>query len=184
MIKRWTALGMAGLLMGAAQPTAAETALQGPQTGPVLSGFGPVFEVPKAYGLVPGQRYRAVMEVAAAPPAPGELNRALESAARYLNMHARAGVNPADLDLVVVLHGGASDAALHDEAYRARHGMENPNRALVDGLAAAGVRILLCGQSAGFRGITPVELADEVELATSAMTALVRLQAEGYALLP
>ena len=46
------------------------------------------------------------------------------------------------------------------------------------------MRTYLCGQSAGFRGIAPSELADGVELATSAMTVLVRLQAEGYALLP
>ena len=177
-------IGMAGLLVGASTAAAADGRLQGPQTGPVVDGLGPVFEVPGAFGLAPGQRYRAVMDVAGASGAADDLNRELESAARYLNMHARAGVDRADLELVVVLHGGATDAALNDAAYRARHGVANPNRALLTGLAAAGVRLYLCGQSAGFRGIAPAELADEVELATSAMTALVRLQSEGYALLP
>ena len=55
--------------------------------------------------------------------------------------------------------------------------------ALLAALDEAGVEIYLCGQTAVHRGLPPDELAPQVQLALSAMTVLVTLQAEGYALI-
>jgi intracellular sulfur oxidation DsrE/DsrF family protein len=55
---------------------------------------------------------------------------------------------------------------------------------LIRELAAAGVRIIVCGQSATAFGFRPEELAVGVEMSLSAMTALVRLQQNGFALIP
>jgi intracellular sulfur oxidation DsrE/DsrF family protein len=42
----------------------------------------------------------------------------------------------------------------------------------------------VCGQSAAGYGFRPDELAPDVEVSLSALTVLVRLQGEGFALVP
>ena len=111
-----------------------------------------------------------------------QLNASINPLARVLNIHAQAGLLPENLLLALVLHGGAGKDALHHDAYRKRFGMENPNLALLEALQQAGVRIYLCGQTASHRGYPKNDLAAPVQLALSAMTALVTLQAEGYEL--
>ena len=156
-----------------------------PETGPVIESFGPVVEIPDAaFKLDPGVRYRTVMDVADSPQDPAALNRQIESAARFLNMHARDGIPPAHMELVVVLHGSAGKDALTDAAYRKRFDISNPNTGLITALHDAGVRFYLCGQTAGFRGYATEELSSPVQMATSAMTVLTRLQVEGWSLLP
>ncbi len=164
----------------AEQPAAASQ----PSLGPVIKQFGPVYETADAYGLKQGVEYRAVMDVTDAPDDPSQLNRAIESAARFLNMHARAGVPRDKLQLAVVLHGSAGKHALASPFYQARFDVANPNDALLTALSDAGVDIYLCGQTAGSRGYPAAELHPAVTMATSAMTVLTRLQAEGWSLLP
>jgi intracellular sulfur oxidation DsrE/DsrF family protein len=67
--------------------------------------------------------------------------------------------------------------------YRARFGIENPNAPLLEALSEYGVRVILCGQTQMHRGLERAELAPHVEVALSAMTALVSLTSEGYRLL-
>lgn len=155
--------------------------LAAPATGPVIENFGPVYEVPgTAFNLAAGQEYRVVMDVASGPDDPSRVNSGIESAARFLNMHARSGIDPAQLEMAVVLHGSAAGAALSDAAHARHFGAPNGSAALVRELAGAGVKIYLCGQSAAHRGFAAEELLPEVELALSAMTVHVRLQQEGY----
>ena len=154
-------------------------------TGPVIEQYGPVYDYPSAvFKLDPGVRYRSVMDVSESPESTTDLNRHIESAARYLNMHVRAGVPLENLELALVLHGSAGKDALSDGAYASRHGSSNPNSQLLEALHEAGVRIYLCGQTAGFRGFGGYELNPVVSVATSAMSVLTRLQVEGWALLP
>ena len=156
-----------------------------PPTGPVIAGYGPVYYVPDApLDLAPDRRLQAVFDIAAAPEATGERNYRLETVARYLNMHARAGVEPARLQTAIVLHGRATRLALGDEAFLERYGEANPDADLRRRLQQAGVRFIVCGQSAAASGFGPHELAQGVALSLSALTALVTLQHEGFALIP
>lgn len=175
---------LAGLTLGAlathglaAQPVA--------RPGPVIAAFGPVYDIPVADFATPADRaYRVVFEVAEAPADSTVLNRNLETAARFLNMHVRAGVPRDSLVAAVVLHGPAARAALRHDAYRARFGVDNPDLALLEALHAAGVPIILCGQSSMSRGFYPDLVAAPVRIALSAMTALTVLQQDGYVLNP
>lgn len=161
----------------------AAQALSTPKSGPVIDGFGPVYAVPDVdYATPVDHVYRAVFDVSGSPEAPGQLNASINTLARFLNMHGQAGVPPENMQLALVLHGGAGKDALHHEAYRERFGMENPNLPLLEALQRAGVRIYICGQTASHRGYAKKDLAAPVQLALSAMTALVTLQAEGYEL--
>ncbi len=165
--------------------TAARAVASEPATGPVIQDYGPVYYVPETPLSLPnGVRWKAVFDVSATPEEPDKLNHRLETVARYLNMHARAGLRPDQLEVAVVLHGKATKTALSGEAFQERYGHANPDGDIVSRLAAAGVRFFVCGQSAAGFGFRPEELAPDITLSLSALTALVSLQSQGYALIP
>ena len=114
----------------------------------------------------------------------GDLNRHMESAARFLNLHARNGIDPGHIEFAIVVHGSAGKDLLKDDAYEARFGESNPNTAMLAALHKAGVVIYLFGQTAAHRGFAAEELNPAVSLTLSAMTAHVRLQSEGFTLIP
>lgn len=172
----------AALALTASGLAAAEP--QEPAAGPTIERFGPVFDVPDPDFPTPGDAaWRVVFDVSQGADDPGGLNRRIEMVARFLNMHARAGVPPERIHAVLVLHGGAGRDALESAAYRQRFEVDNPNVEIIAALRAAGVRVVLCGQTAASRGFPRGELLPGVEIALSAMTALVHLQSEGYALI-
>lgn len=151
------------------------------RAGPVIEEFGAVFEIPSPDFPTPlDLTYRVVFDVSQAPSRNDVLNPYLNSVARFLNMHAQAGVPVENMHVAVVLHGAAAKAVLRDDAYRARFQADNPNRELLQALHRAGVRLVVCGQSAASRDFPRAEFLPGVELALSAMTAMVVLQSEGY----
>ena len=172
--------GLAAVLCLAANLNAAE-----PVTGPVIEAYGPVYPVAEgSFNLKPETVYKVSMDVSASEDFSDDVNRRLESAARFLNMHARNGIDPKNIELVIVVHGSAAKDLLKDEAYQERFDEPNPNTAMLAALHEAGVRIYLCGQTAAYRGFAAKDLNPAVSLALSAMTVHVRLQSEGYALIP
>ena len=152
-----------------------------PSTGPVVPDFGPVFEVEGMEVPVDTDReYRVVFDVAQSPSDMEGPNPYLGSVARFLNMHARAGVPREQMHVAVVLHGSAGKDALQAGPYRDRYDADNPNVDLIRQLGEAGVEFYICGQSAMSRGLANEELMPEIQMALSAMTARAMLQAEGY----
>ena len=155
-----------------------------PSTGPYIDAGGPAFAVKdRDVPLRDGMKYRVVFEATGYPGEPEAINRELTVAARFMNMHGKNGVPLEDLDVAIVIHGRALFAAMNNEAYRAEHGIDNPNLALLQDLADAGVQIYVCGQSLGFRGLDKSVLASPAKVGLSALTMLVTLQSEGYAFL-
>ncbi len=105
----------------------------------------------------------------------GELKRTLVSAARFINMHARAGVDLDNIKAAVVVHG----TAVRDVS------SEAPTSAkLVAALIDHSVHFFVCGQSAAYYGVTADDLLPGVEMALSAMTVHALLQQQGYTLNP
>ncbi len=166
------------LLMGTAHAA-------GPQTGPVIKDFGPVFAAPDgSYNLEKNTRYKVAMDVATTGDFPEDLNRHFESAARFLNMSARNGIDLKNIDFAIIVHGPATKDLLANQGYQKRHAEPNPNTELLKALGEAGVEIYLCAQSAAFMKMSPGEFNPAVTIALSAMSAHVRLQSEGYTLIP
>lgn len=165
-----------------AAPLSAQRAAQ---AGPVIQSAGAVFEVSDPDFRTPlDLDYRVAFEIRNGSPEPDRRNTSLNTVARYLNMHAQAGVPRERIHAAVVVHGTAAWELLDDDAYRERNGVDNPNAELIRELTEAGTRIILCGQSAASRRIPTDHLLDGVELALSAMTAFVVLQQEGYRVNP
>ena len=177
---RWFMMTMVGCL-GALSSVSAEEALF--STGPVIEGFGPSAAVNSDFKIPDSAVFRHSFDVAKQAD-PGALNRSLVSLARFLNMHARVGVSPDRMALVLVVHGGATKDVTSAEFYGEAVGGDNANLPLIDALIDNGVRIIVCGQSAAYYGVGNDDLAPGVEMALSAMTAHALLQQEGYTVNP
>lgn len=105
-------------------------------------------------------------------------------AATLLNLAGTCDLKATDLELVIVLHGDATSAALDDDAYKALTGAPHPHADLMKKLRAAGVRFLVCGQSLARKGYDPKRVRDGVTVAASAVSATINLQARGFAYVP
>lgn len=148
-------------------------------TGPVIANYGPVADVENAAPIPAHTRFKVVFDVSEGAE-PGEVNRGIESAARFLNMHVRAGVRPSNIRLAIVVRGSATrDLAVHP-----RPDEDNANAALIADLVAHGVEIWVCGQSAAHFDVAETDLLPGARLALSAMTAHALLQQRGYTLNP
>jgi intracellular sulfur oxidation DsrE/DsrF family protein len=149
---------------------------------PEVARYGGVVPTPGA--AEPPRRGAKIVFDITAEGKTDEVNKGLESVARYLNLNADAGLAPADVKLAVVLHGAATRAALSEAAY-ARHGggAQNPNLELLRALKARGVELFVCGQSLARHEFAPADVAAEVSLAVSAMTVNANRQQDGYSYL-
>ncbi len=177
---------MAAVALAFGAPAAAQDAHPATFTyGPVFTEFGPVADVPDADFTIPEDAsFHVAFDVSGAAEE-GKLNRGFESAARFINMNARAGVEPMENRAALVVHGPAALDLLTDAAWVARdRGEANPSGAMVREMIDHGVRFIVCGQSAAGQGVAKSELILGVELALSAMTAHALLQQHGYTVNP
>ena len=103
--------------------------------------------------------------------------------ARFLNMHAQAGVPLNQLKVVGVFHNKATHDILNDEGYQERYGVNNPNLALLAALEAANAQLFICGQSIAARGVNRTQIHSSIKVALSAMTVILSFHSKGYALI-
>jgi len=150
------------------------------QSGPLIQSGGQSVKVDDAtFGIPEGHVFKAVYVIDRADTTGA--NQQLTTIARFLNLHARHGVPTERLFAAAVVHGSGWMSLLSDSAYGARFGGKpNPSKRLVEELLANNVQLVLCGQTAGFRGVKREELLPGVQLGISAMTALNVFQTQGY----
>lgn len=127
--------------------------------------------------------FKAVFDVSKAPEDPSKRNPYIETIARFLNMHENAGVPMKNLKVRMAMHGQASYGLLKNKYYKEKFGVDNPNIELLEAIEAAGVEVLLCGQTAGSRNLSPERRIPLTKVALSAMTILIQSQEEGYNLI-
>ncbi len=151
--------------------------------GPVFENFGPVAAVAADFEIPNGVKLKHSFDVSKQADT-GALNRTFVSAARFINMHARAGVPVKKINVAVVVHGSAVKDVTNAAHYGEAVGGENVNTALIDALTSKGVRVIVCGQSAAYYEVGNEDLLPGVEMALSAMTAHAVLQGEGYTINP
>jgi intracellular sulfur oxidation DsrE/DsrF family protein len=147
--------------------------------GPVIANYGPVADVKGAAPIPKGTHFKVVFDVSEGAE-PKSVNSGIEAAARFLNMHVRAGVPLANIKLAIVVRG----PAIRDLAMHPRPGEDNANAPLIAALLANHVDIYACGQAAAHAKVAAGELLPGVKLVLSAMTELALLQQQGYTLNP
>lgn len=152
--------------------------------GSLIPEYGAIYTVPHP-DLNTGdlQGFKAVFDLSAAPEDPAQVNPNFERVARFLNMHAAAGITVEKIEPVMVIHGNAAMGLLQDKYYKEVFGVANPNIDLLDKLHALGVPVILCGQTAGARGISKDKRWQPTQVSLSAMTALMYYQSKNYALI-
>lgn len=162
-------------------------ALAGPEAfhaGPVIPGYGKIADVVIEQPVPKDSVFKVRFDVSKGAK-PGNLNRTLETAARFLNMNVKAGVKQSNIHLAVVLHGPAAMDVTRAAYYGPRHkGAQNVNAGLVAALARHGVQFYVCGQTAAYLDIKNDDLLPGVTMALSALTAHAILANEGYNLNP
>lgn len=154
------------------------------KSGPIIADYGKVWRIPKPdFKTDVTKTYKAVFDIMNSPEDVSQRNASMETAARFLNMHAQSGVPLAQLKVALVVHNKASKDLTQSKAYKLKYGVDNPNEKLVEDLMKAGAEIIFCGQSSASRGFPKEDLVDGVQISLSAMTALIQLQDDNYRLI-
>ena len=160
-----------------------DIAKPGEPSHPVIANYGSVVKLADA-AHQPRPGTKLLVDLTKGGDA-DKLNSGLEKVAKYLNIYAGGGAEPADAQIAVVFHGDATQLVLNADAYSATFKTEgNPNLELLHQLHEAGVELYVCGQTLISKGSKPEEVAVFVDTAVSALTAVVNLQADGYAYVP
>ena len=147
----------------------------------IVKDFGQTFDVENPDIKTDlNANHKIIFDVTQSSEDKSVVNKYIETAARFLNMHAKAGLQPEQLHVAITIHGGAWQDIMTNEAYKEKFGVDNPNFELINQLTEAGVDIILCGQTAGARGLNKTNVNPNVKFALSAMTALLQYQNNGY----
>lgn len=150
---------------------------------PRIAEHGKVVHLPEASDQ-PRDGSQICVDVTAGGPAEA-INPAIEKVARFLNIYAGAGKEPAAVQVTVLLHGDATLASLSDDAYAARFDVaQNPNLPLIREMKDAGVEFVVCGQAVVFKGARHSEVDEDIQIAVSGLTVNVNRQQDGYAFIP
>ena len=147
-----------------------------------IPNFEPARDVPDAHQLPdPTVAHKVVIDITTAASEIDAVNPRLVGTARYVSTLAKYGVPAEQREVAVVLHRGATEIILNNETFKARNdGHDNPNIALIQNLATAGVKFHVCGQAVLGRNIDPETIMPEIQLDLWALTTLINLQLDGY----
>lgn len=152
--------------------------------GPIIENFGKVWTIENPDFKTPlDTDYKVVFDIMNSPEDPTQRNASIETAARFLNMHAQSGVPLENMKVALVVHNKASKDLCTNTAYKDRYGVDNPNIELIQELLNVGVEFIFCGQSSRSRNFPMEDIQPGIQLGLSAMTALIQLQNQGYNLI-
>jgi intracellular sulfur oxidation DsrE/DsrF family protein len=135
----------------------------------------------------PTMKYKLLVELREWPKdsvSVKEINPGLAESGRLINLHIAAGVPKENLETVIVVHGGALNVFLSNEAYRKKFKTDNPNLDLLKQFNALGIKLIACGQAMYFFNFPKEDMISEVKTALSAKVVLSTYQAKGFVLFP
>jgi len=158
------------------------SAAASPALAQAVPGYGGFTPLPRAGEQpVPSRLYKVIFNLSQGAENDAPL-RGLDRAARLLNMLEAGGVTADRRQIVIVAHGGATQALLSDEAWSARGlGPANPSSGLLSALMQAGVSIRVCAQAMTRMNIAPTDLIEGVAVDLAALTTLIHHQQDGFA---
>ncbi len=125
--------------------------------------------------------YKVLWDVTGAAATPSDITPGMARPANFLVMADANGLDRKRVHLALIIHGAAITSVLANEQYKTATGVDNPNIALMQAMADAGVQIIACGQAMAGRKISREQLLPFVKVATSATMARATLHAQGYA---
>ena len=150
---------------------------------PVIKNYGKVVSLPNV-AMQPDKNaeYKVVFNLTTASDA-DKLNASLDKVARTVNIFGSAGVPTSHMHFVVVVHGPATPIVLDDAHHQEKFKSANPNSDLIDALAKAGVKVMVCGQALAAHKFPHEWVNPKVEITLSALSDLIILEKQGYNLI-
>jgi len=130
----------------------------------------------------PSLDYKIVFDMQTVGATAGDVSPGLKMIGTLINTYEKYGVAPDHLHLQAVFHGETILLVLDDATYKDRTGFtHNPNAELLEQLSKAGLKMVVCGQSAvqrhyDFKSILPL-----AQINLSASVTFMNLAARGYA---
>src|SRR5664279_806585 len=110
------------------------------------------------------------------------LNEGLAEIGRIINLHVASGVPRENLELAIVIHGGALNTYLKNEAFHKKFNTDNPNLDILKQFTDLHTNLMACGQAEIFFRIPAEDLIPVVKTAFSAQVVLSTYQLKGYVL--
>lgn len=157
------------------------------QTDKTLEFYGPTYAIDHPdFKVDLNQEFKAVFDIAKGAESKGELNKLFQTLARYIKLHSDSDLDNNSVKAAMVIHGSAVFDLLNHDEYAKHHqqkGLKNPNLELLSILSKQNVEIILCGQTSKHRMVSKNMIHPEVQIALSAMTALIELQNHEYRLI-
>lgn len=147
---------------------------------PIIKNFGGIYEIPNSVDPVPDTEYNIVIDLKTLQRDKASLNPGLNNVARMMNLHGLGGVKAEDLNVAVVIHGGATDLVIDNKAYQKRYELDNPNLELINTLKEAGVELYVCGQSLIAREYAFDEVNTRIKKGLSMLTVFTTYMNTGY----
>ncbi|MBU3078508.1 DsrE family protein [Sphingomonas quercus] len=175
------AIGTTMILVAATPAMAANW--PAPTPGPITGTSGYVQIPDVAVPRDPRHVYKALFDVTKGPADKAKpLGRLVGIAGQY-NGLALGKVPVANMQFAAIFHGPSVDAILTDEAYRAKHGVANPNLPLIAQLVKMGLKIYVCGQFMAATDLPRSALIKDAQVAEGATLVMIRMVNDGYALI-
>lgn len=154
------------------------------KSGPIIEGYGQVWEIAEPdFNTNTMMTYKVIFDINSTPESPTQVNAQINTLARFLNMHANAGVPTQNMEVAAVFHNKASTDILSGIHYHEKHGVDNPNELLIDLLIDNGVKLYFCGQSSLSRDVPKEKIIEGIDIALSAMTVILDHTNRGYTLI-
>ncbi|HBX65374.1 MAG: hypothetical protein CL670_06325 [Balneola sp.] len=147
---------------------------------PIVKDFGGIYEIPNSVNPEVSDEYKVVIDLKTLQRDKASINPGLNNVARMMNLHGLLGTESENLSVAVVIHGGATDVILNNEAYQDRYELDNPNLALIDALKEAGAEVYVCGQSLLARQYAFGSVNPEVKTGLSMLTTYTTYVQNGY----
>lgn len=151
--------------------------------GPVLKNYGKHATVQQDLIFDKNSVFKVAFDISEQAKV-GDINRKIDTLARFINMHVANGVPAKNIHLALVVHGKAGFDLLKGPLYQEKFQLNNANNALLQELMNNQVTVYLCGQSAAYFDITNEMIQPGVKMALSALTAHAVLQNQGYKVNP
>ena len=147
-----------------------------------IPDVGRMVDIPGAHEPPnPALDYKIVFELNTAADKIEDVNPGLTTIAVLVNTFAHYKVGREHRHFVAIFHGPTVELVEKDETYRKSHGGHaNPNVKLMQELTAAGVQLVVCGQSALQHHIDLKTIQPEVQLNFSATVTVMNLGMQGY----
>ena len=99
---------------------------------PNIKEYGAVVELEGA--TLPTKPAKVIIDITSNSRGRGGVSSSMDRVARLINLYGLAGISSEELDITVIIHGGATKAVLSEEAYQDKFGQPNPDTPIIDAL--------------------------------------------------